>query len=114
MPERLYPVLPCLGPPTVIIINTFDLQGGSREEFAPQDSGRLRLIVIVDRLFIRLSPPEGAARAPNKRRKTVRHGNCNKIEEKWNDNRVFKYPVGIISDHIKHSLPKTNMRYDPS
>lgn len=32
-----YPVLPGLGPSTVIVVDTFDLQGGNRKGFAPKN-----------------------------------------------------------------------------
>lgn len=65
-----YPILPWLGPSTVIIVDMFDLQGRSREGLA-WNGGRYWPIVIVNCLFIDSWSPGRATRALYKRRKVM-------------------------------------------
>ena len=48
-----YPVRPCLGPSTEVIVDTFDLQGRNRERFALNGRCRPIVIVIIDNWSLR-------------------------------------------------------------
>lgn len=66
-----YPVLPCLGPLTIVVIDPFDLQGGSREGFTPNN--RLWLVVIVIFQFIDSTSIPRRTGALHKQRKATMH-----------------------------------------